>query len=309
MFQLNDILITHKNCMDGAACAIIFLLFGGTKKNIIFSSPSHPVVDLLVYEALDRKPASSKLYLADISVSEPLAARLNSRKDVFLFDHHKSAIPLGQYEWCNISEDNSQCGSLMFYDWCKHNFDAVYASFSSITKGNVHYFLMAVDDRDRWLNRVKFSTELADLFYLLGTDLFIERFLQRVDSIWESPAVKDNQDEYILFIDGIRKKEYMEKLQEKVAVKNIGGKKIGFVVCDRYVSEAGHVLCDNLELDAIVLVSHETISLRAPEHSTLDMSEIARQYRGGGHKGAAGFQIKDLLGETVLSKVMTCFQL
>ncbi len=59
-----------------------------------------------------------------------------------------------------------------------------------------------------------------------------------------------------------------------------------------YASEAGHIMGEGKPFAACFTLRHDGVafSLRSPEEGA-DVSAIAKQYGGGGHKNAAGFQV------------------
>jgi uncharacterized protein len=284
-----DHLITHAGCMDGAGCAIVFLHFGGNKDNIQFCSPAHERIDS---KAIDnRKRFAGTLYLADISVSPAAAEQLDKVGSVRLYDHHKSALPLAKYSWCHINEDNSLCGSKLFYQALNRSADVSLVDL-----------LDAIDDRDRWVNGNPYSQSLHELFSLIGQEAFVERCRQH-----PYPQLLEHEL-YGVHFETARKQQYIEGLN--VIVRQFGAYRIGFVACEkRYTSDAGHFICEKFNLDYCVLVNSDTVSLRAGTSSLLDMATIAKRYGGGGHKGAAGFLLKHLLGKSLVDQVVESFQL
>jgi oligoribonuclease NrnB/cAMP/cGMP phosphodiesterase (DHH superfamily) len=297
MLKEHDHLITHAGCMDGAGCSLVFQFCGGRAANIHYCSPSHERMDPLAVHVRNSMPPLGTLYIADISVSEEAAAKLDAlhknHAPVYLCDHHRSAIPLDRYGWCTVDKENKRCGSLVFYDHLKAHARPLPEKY-----GQLRPVLEAIDDRDRWINENPASVPVSELFNVLGQDLFVQRFLQNPDL-----KLSDTED-FMVRCEQLRKQQYIERLLSRTVVRQIGGYKVGFVNCEvRYTSEAGHFLCDKLQLQCCALINPDTVSLRAPESSPLDMSVIAKRYGGGGHKGAAGFQLKSLTDSTLIEIV------
>jgi oligoribonuclease NrnB/cAMP/cGMP phosphodiesterase (DHH superfamily) len=94
----NTKLVTHANCPDGLACAIVFISAGGQRNNVVFSSPNHKFVDEKVKDLLGSS-SGVDIIIADLSVSEQLAEVIeNAYKNVLLFDHHNSAEKIKKLE-------------------------------------------------------------------------------------------------------------------------------------------------------------------------------------------------------------------
>ena len=273
---------------------MVFQLFGGDGQKVQYCSPSHPKVDAAAIA--NRKTAGGRLFLADISISTEAADKLD-HNNIILLDHHKSAIPLAKYGWCQIDKENTRCGTKMFYEYAVKN-----SNNAPLYAKSLESLIDIIDDRDRWINKLPQTQDIHDLFTILGQESFVERFLV-------SPSTKLwSHESFMIQIERGKKKEYLKSL--KVEERNINGRKIGFVCCDqRYITEAGHYLYDTHNLDACVLITPDTVSLRAPDHSDVDCSVIAKRFGGGGHRGAAGFQLKSLVKKSLLESVMENFNL
>ena len=298
----NTKLITHRGCMDGSSCAILFLICGGRKENISFCGPNHSEVDEVAKDAYYNH--EGPIIFADISISETVAELLCGRNDILLFDHHKTAIPLAKHSWCEIDIKNERCGSKIFYDWCLNVFakndEHLYYKLNEYDK-----FIEVIDDIDRWKNLHKVSKCFSRLNYVLGQNLFIERFVNN-----HSIELTD-RELYIVHIELQKEEQYVEDRKSNLHIRQIisNGKSyaIGFVECWKYQSELADAICSdlNLNLDAIVMVGTHSISLRKRNHSCdLDLSVISSLNGGGGHAAAAGTLLRNVLGFDVVEKVM-----
>jgi len=286
-------LITHKNCSDGAACAILFIKAGGKKENIIYSLPVHEQIDKNVQEVLSDVSVSF-LILADISMSKQMADKvdkqLNDGLKVFLFDHHKTAIPLSGFTWCEIDKENTRCGSKIFFDWL--------VSQSMLSSSNAYGLLIElIDDRDRWQNCFNSSKTLSTLFQIVGQNSFIERFLNNPD------VLLSEKERYVIDIEEQKLKEYIEEKKKEIFVKKkiVDGKEytFGFITSDKYLwnSDLGNAIVydKTLGIDVAIMVMNNSVSARAPSTSEIDLSKIAQKNGGGGHRLAAGWPLNGVL--------------
>ena len=289
-------LVSHKNCADGSACAILFQFLGG--KDVVFVSPGEHA-DEVALDLFHNFPG--KIIFADISVSLDVAEILDGRKyDILLFDHHKSAIPLKQYPWCEIEENNTRCGSMMFFDWIRKelwNRDAL-SLLDSYKR-----FIELVDDYDLWSKTYGQETEdLAALFLCLGQKLFVERFLNDA-----SPDLL-SKERYLLDVDR-KKKEHLllqKKKEALVFIKHIQGKdrRVAFVTAKSHNNEIAEAIYNDadLDVDLVVLVS-DRVSFRAPARSDIDCSVLAASFGAGGHRLSAGSSLKNIIGVDLLDLV------
>jgi oligoribonuclease NrnB/cAMP/cGMP phosphodiesterase (DHH superfamily) len=301
-------LMTHKNCMDGSATAIAFIAAGGKKENIVFTNPNHEEADEKLEKIL--QDGNNDILIADCSISYDFAKEIDkgyNNLNIKLLDHHKTALPLAEFKWCNINKENSDCGSRMLFKYLLNNF-----AFGSVTYGRLNCYIKLitlVDDHDRWCQNYPESKDLATLHSIIGQNAFIERFrTPRYDDLFTSEE---------RFLIDLEHKKMMEMIEDKkravkdyIVTKTINGKdyRFGFIGgAAKFTSEIAEALYADptLNLDAVVLVSAEAISLRCKKGSDLDVSKIAKEHGGGGHQGAAGFPLTNLLGSSLLEFVMT----
>lgn len=282
----DTVLITHRNCLDGAGCAILFLAMGGQRDNIRFVGPES--ISKVVTELLNTY--SGHLLFADASVTEEEAKLLDARGDVTLIDHHQTAAHLKKYPWAHVSVgvegDNGAgvaCGTLMMWEHflLQHNDIAEYEGMARM-----------IDDYDRWIHKNPLSQKFADFHYLTNTNYFIDRFLK------DSRVRLDETMETFLEIDKIKKEEYFKQKMNDVTVVQKSGIKIGVVIGNRYISECCHHLLNNHpgELDVLCMIDAEgnKVSLRSKKDG-VDVSKIAQLNGGGGHASAAGFFLKGIV--------------
>lgn len=278
----DTILITHRHCMDGAGCAVLFLVMGGQRKNIRFVGPES--VGKVVTELANTY--SGHLLFADMSVSTEDAKILDERGDVNLLDHHKTAIHLKKYSWATISAEEKDtaagkaCGTLMMWEHylLQHSELAEYEGMARM-----------IDDHDRWIHKNPMSQKFADLHYLTNGDYFIEKFLD------DSRVKLNEMNEKILEIDKLNKDDYFKRKMNETTVVEKYGIKLGLILGNRYISECCHHILNNHEAELNVLcmidIEGNKVSLRGKKDG-INVSEIAALNGGGGHSSAAGFFLK-----------------
>lgn len=294
-------LVSHKGCMDGSGVATLFLAAGGKKENLFFTNPNHDASDSLVDKLVFDQ--NRKLIIADTSISVKMADKINNSNtpEIYLLDHHKTALDLDQFIWCEIEKENNRCGTLMFYDFLK----TMKVTFPKYKKYNK--FAHLIDDNDRWIRHEPESEDLSLLHMLLGQNLFIDRFLR-------TPDIKFSKEE--IYVLNLERKRMEEMIQDKkkqikscIVTKEIGDKRyrVGFIGgANKYTSQVADAIYNDpmLDIDIVVLVSAESISLRCKKNSDVDLSEIAKLNGGGGHAKSSGFSLRNLIGDSMVNLVV-----
>lgn len=296
MTQQNVSLITHAGCMDGSACAILFVAAGYNRKKIHYTFPDLDQVE----EKLDNllRTTDDNIILADVGVSKKYASRLMNTDRVCLLDHHKASRDLNKFDWCEIDIDNERCGSLMFYDWLLNEMNTDRRKIRQYKN-----FLLAVDDRDRWLQEIPESETLATFHHVLGQKLFVDRFIKNSDLDLNS------QETYAITLETEKRKNFIERSLKHIFVRtfdtNNGSIRVGFALSSTYQSELGHAICQDLSLnvDVAAIVGLHKVSLRAKSGGDVDLSVVATLNGGGGHAAAAGCALGKVLGKDFLETV------
>lgn len=289
-------LVTHKNCCDGSTCAILFIAAGGKRENVFFSSPNHDDVDEIVSELLETW--SGPILIADASISLKQAEKVY-RSDVVLLDHHESARPLQKFSWCEI-DINSRCGSMMLFDWLKKH---AHSSWFFQHKDLVDL----VDDHDRWIHNFPESENNAVFHQLVGSKKYIDRFLKN-----PSPILTDSE-KYALELELEKRDDYINYKMKNLFVvpKVIQGHKVNvaFVSSGIHQSRLGNMICEHpdLNVDICVLIG-SSISIRSSHNCPVNLSVVAKQLGGGGHKFAAGCSIDTFLGNNVFN-IVACHEI
>jgi oligoribonuclease NrnB/cAMP/cGMP phosphodiesterase (DHH superfamily) len=296
-------LITHKGCMDGSGCAILYKVLGG--QNVYYTNPGHDSTDRVVKDLLIDQ--NKQVLAVDVSISMKLAQelftdRLSSKTLPFLMlDHHKTALPLMdlQVPFIHVC-NNTACGCRMLYE-------AISEDGKDKEKLLAYKDLIElIDDHDRWIKHYKESDDLALFHNVFGQKKFVERFVKNPSPIFTS------EERFLIALE----KEKMEEeiadkrkaVQSHIYNRTIKGKsyRIGFLYGVRFASSTGAALYSDpeLNLDAVIMVGGNTISMRASKTSEIDLSEIAALNAGGGHAKASGFPLSYLLGTELIEFVI-----
>lgn len=258
--------ITH-NDLDGAGCSVLM------KK---FLEPDFTVY--LNYDEIDNFIINNshkyhKIIITDLSPSLEVAKFLVESVDVLFIDHHITSEHLVEY--FDSFHDTTKSGTLLTFEWLMEN---------NFKCGSYRTFAESVNDYDMWHLRIADSLKLNMLFSLLGIDRFVERFLKN------SSVKFDSREALLLDIEEEAKNKYLSN-----GLKNINlftdkqGRIFAVIFAEKYNSELGHYIVNNSEASYVVIINAQKKKISLRSKAEIDVSEIAVQNGGGGHKNAAGF--------------------
>lgn len=215
------------------------------------------------------------VYIVDFSYKRPVLLEMAANAYwIYILDHHKTAQEdlLGELA-PNVSVQFNMDKSGAHLAW---NYFHPEEELPPIVK--------MVEDRDLWL--FKYSITKAYTAYL---------FAQPYDfNIWDSISNANTLEIITLAGEAILLKQAkdVEELSSNKFRATIGGHEVWCVnVPYTLCSDMGNLLCKGEPFAATFFIDNKlrfVYSLRSDENG-LDVSEIAKQFGGGGHKHAAGF--------------------
>jgi len=262
-------MITH-NDLDGAGCAVLAKRFLNINR-IVYCS----------YESIDGIARSlnknETTIITDIAPSIEVCRYLDGFDDIVLIDHHKTKKWLNKYKWSIF--DETKCGTSLFLEWLSRNNDI---------DDSVSNFCKSVNAWDMWLLGSEYRNRgenLNDLLRFVGMEKFVNSFSSDInaDKTIYKTFMKVLDDKKELFI-----KETIDKQLKHFKIHKDGlGNKYVTVTTNEYISEIGNAALElNNEIDYVAIISWNRCSLRS---KNVDVSEIAKRLRGGGHYSASGF--------------------
>lgn len=261
-----DLVIYHADCSDGFTAAFSAWKRLGDRAEYQSAQHGHSKPDV----------TGKNVAILDFCYDRhTIDDMLDKCRGMIILDHHKSAIAC-VHDLPHARLDMEHSGA--FLAWQFFN--------PSIPTPRI---VLNVEDRDLWKWRIKDSSEF--LSYLDMVPFDFKEFDKYIT------------DESRLFDEGIRSgtsiKKYVgyisEKKAKKASLRDFMGYRSGVCNASDHMSDIAMKILDVIECD-ISLVwfynAHDReikISLRS---KTVDVSRIAELFGGGGHKSAAGFQIK-----------------
>lgn len=257
----------HGNCIDGAAAAAVIKY-------------KYPEAQCYAMEHGDPIPVSVKgafVFIVDFSFDLETLTRLKGEAtEVFWYDHHKTAVPLQQALGWGVL-DLAESGATLTW---KQEFPG----------RSLPRILEYVKDKDIWEWKLPYSRE-------------VNVALREREDI-HNPC----GDSWKKFIEGFGEENLKGLMKQGGAVlrgqriRISEGSRFGFEVdfhgyhtlavnWSQESSEMGEYIYKDLGYDVALMFhytgQHWNFSLRSER---VDVSELALQYDGGGHPGAAGFR-------------------
>jgi oligoribonuclease NrnB/cAMP/cGMP phosphodiesterase (DHH superfamily) len=278
------ICIYHGNCADGFGAAWVVRKALGA--------------DIEFYAAHHGKPApdvtNKNVVIVDFSYPYiALGSMAHSAESVLILDHHKTAkadlddLPYAGETFdqfqdiCRAAPVGTRIGAL--FDM---NRSGAGIAWDFFFPGQSRPALINhIEDRDLWLFKLDGTREiLANIFsYPLDFEVW--------DTLFTASAEEMRSDG--IAIERKQKKDVAELTDKSKRRMVIGGFDVPVAnLPPVYASDAGHLMCEGESFAACYWDTPDgrSFSLRSSDAGE-DVSAIAQQYGGGGHRNAAGFKV------------------
>ena len=264
-----NVLLYHANCPDGFGSAYSFWKKFQDKMEYVPVSHGKPPPDGL---------KGKKIFIADFSYDkETLMSIKKDAESIVVIDHHISAKKeLDGLDFCHFDMDHSGA----YLSWA-YNFP----------NESVPKLIKYIEDRDLWLWKMPHAQEI-----LSAVDSYERTFewWEHISSLLESQDGFErlvNEGKAILryklkLVENIKKNSYKSKIL---------GKDIRVINTPFFQSEIASSLSEGEAYAAAYYFNGDkfVFSLRS-SNDHIDVSEIAKNFGGGGHKKASGFSVFNL---------------
>lgn len=277
MNQINrPLIIYHGNCADGFSAAWCFWKLYGGHADYIAGVYQQPPPDV----------RGRDVYLVDFSYKAPVVAdMLRVAASVTLIDHHKSALEdlehlRGQWSDQDYPQlkwfcDLDRSGATLAWDYC----------FPHEPRP---LLLDHIEDRDLWRFKLQNTREIqACVFsheYKFETwdQLMFSRAHEHLSMIAQGAAIERKHHKDIKELVAVCKRQMV------IGDYTVPCASLPYTL----TSDAGHLMAEDQPFAACYwdTADGRNFSLRSRDDG-IDVSEIAKQYGGGGHKHAAGFKV------------------
>lgn len=287
------LVITHGNCPDGWCCELLFRRHFGETADYTQAKYGDPIPDVT---------GRPRVIVADFSWPEFELRKMQGRLQhgwLTVIDHHKSAktvlvdtIKYQDETWCpsaiqpiEVVFDLNHSGAYLTWKYLK---DAG-ATDPIFADGNPPLVVQYTEDRDLWLWRLPGSKEINAAL------ASYPKVLEVWNGLHDQLATQDGY--WDLFRQGAAilraQSQAVEAAVAQAVEMTICGHPVLVVNTTCHHSEIGERLAEGRPFGATYYDDHKrglrVWSLRSREGG-IDVSEVAKQFGGGGHRQAAGFQ-------------------
>jgi oligoribonuclease NrnB/cAMP/cGMP phosphodiesterase (DHH superfamily) len=284
---MKPLCIYHGNCADGFGAAWVVRKYFGDEVEFFAGFYDKPAPDVTGRDVI----------MVDFSYKHDVLTEMSYKaKSILVIDHHKSATSdlahiattLRSYNdfYFNFRDEcygRNQPAIGAIFDMEKSGAGLVWSFFFPNTP--MTRLIEHIQDRDLWKFDLDGTREIQAALFSYPYDF----------EIWDQLA--ENVDQ--LRSDGAAiERKHFKDINEFIAAAayrdTIAGHEVPVLNCPYFwSSDAGHIMGVGEPFAACYWDSPtgRTYSLRSAPDG-LDVSEIAKQFGGGGHKHAAGFTIK-----------------
>jgi oligoribonuclease NrnB/cAMP/cGMP phosphodiesterase (DHH superfamily) len=299
--------IYHGKCFDGFTAAWVF----DKLRSLSVGLTDRPVEYFAANYGSDPPDCKGKeVWIVDFSYKRDVMLEkiIKPSTRTFMFDHHKSAEEalddiLGEVRRMGLQRDqdkvifdNTRCGSAILHDEMMRDVGRRAGAHRPHPTGRRHLWLVDyIEDRDLW--KWELPNSKAVSAYISSIPMTFEA--------WEA-AYQLGADEMAKQGAGIMKyiEQYGAKARAFGKVEKIAGHKVPTINV-QYMNASDHVgtLAEenpNAPFAAGYFrgdTGKWFFSLRS--RGDFDVSEVAKQFGGGGHKNSAGFNVEKLPWETL----------
>jgi oligoribonuclease NrnB/cAMP/cGMP phosphodiesterase (DHH superfamily) len=258
-----DCVIYHANCTDGFGAAFSAWKLLGNRAE--YHARAHG----------DKPPIvkGKNVVILDFSFNNKTTKRLiKEANNLLVIDHHKSAM-VELHDISSTIFDMSKSGATMAWEWFHPGKESP-------------KFIQYITDRDLWKWELPYSKEFSAAFDMVPYEF--EEFEKFEDDSVFDDAVK--RGSFILAYS----KTVVKKVCEKAVSRKYKEMDVLVVNSSHWMSEIGAKLSPDCDFSLIWYYDHNDqhtrVSLRS-FHDHIDVSEIAKDFKGGGHRKAAGFTL------------------
>jgi len=197
---------------------------------------------------------------------------IKDANSLLVIDHHKSAM-VELHDISNTHFDMTKSGAMLSWEFFHPGKEPP-------------KFIQYIQDRDLWKWELAYSKEFSAAFDMIPFEF--EEFEKFEDDSVFDDAVK--RGSYILAYS----KSVIKKICDKAAPRKMGEMNVMVVNASHWMSEIGARLAPDCDFALMWYHDHNDreikVSLRA-FHEHVDVSEISKKFKGGGHKKAGGFRL------------------
>lgn len=280
---MTNIIVYHKNCMDGVSAAYIAYKALKTQypDRFIATLPLHYGEESKLFNMIGNYDGNVNITMVDFSFKHlEMSQLLSSGISVTVVDHHATAwdelSPLVNEPNFTLHFDNNKSGATLALE--------VFKDHHELRPGLFNY----IEDRDLWKWEKAHSKEISEyLAFSVDTDN-----LPSFEEAYEA----FNKDSHQFIQNGklllAKKEQSVETKKTQAQEVFIKGTPMMLINATENVSELGNAIAEHFDKPACMFFFIEdfkvVLSFRSMDHLP-SVSDIAKQFPGGGgHRNAAG---------------------
>ncbi|WP_262498730.1 phosphohydrolase [Pseudomonas sp. WS 5071] len=296
--QRKKMCIYHGNCADGFGAAWVVRKALGSDVEFVAG----------IYGQEPPDVAGKDVVIVDFSYKyDILAALARKANSVIVLDHHKSAAEdLARFEsfHAGVEEDTRRDDGATLLGWKtahvmanSQNGPTIACCFDMNRSGAMlawdHYFpnqeppqlLRHIEDRDLWLFKLEGTREIQANLFSYPYDFEVWDQLVAADVLTlvsDGAAIERKHHKDVAELVGVTKRRL------KIGGFDVPVASLPYTL----TSDAGHLMAQGEPFAACYwdTPTGRVFSLRSTDEG-IDVSEIASQYGGGGHRNASGFRV------------------
>lgn len=313
--MIKNLMITDSD-LDGVGCAVLMNIFY-PNNHTQFCTPR--TVDEYFDSVYNEHSIDvyDNIFITDLSLSmnsAMITERYNnevSYNKIKLLDHHKTAEWMNTYSWATVkteySETRHTCGTSLFWDYLMAEHDSVIDSLPEETIYKIHRFveLVRLWDTFEWKTS-PMSKDAVGLKYMLDMYTRKDFIYNMVDNIiTKGKTLFSDEDKIMMKFMQMKKDKYLDHKMKQVEMIKYKDLNVAFVFAEDFNSELGNRMCVDIDnVDFSVVVSPDTckVSLRSVKDD-IDVSNIAKEFDGGGHFHAAGYSLREDLVSNIKDNI------
>ena len=268
----NFLCIYHGNCLDGFAAAWVIRKACGNH-NVEFHAG--------VYQTSPPDVTCKDVVMVDFSYKRPVILEMAAKaRSILIIDHYKTAFEdlQGLPENVRVVFDVEHSGCMLTWRYCFEE--------------EPPRLLYHIEDRDLWRFKLPGTREINAALFSCPYDFALWDAWMGRDAIAQQNAIKDLEADGKA-IERKHHKDIAELLGVMTRRMVISGYDVPIVNLPYTLSsDAGHKLAQGEPFAACYYDKPDgrEFSLRSCDGG-VDVSDIAKQYGGGGHEHAAGFRV------------------
>ena len=295
-----NLVLYHNHCTDGFLSATLMYLYfkeiGELEKTEFIAVNYNEPIPML---------SGMEVYIVDFSYSkEVIIDSSGIANSITMLDHHLTAAQqwdgYGTYvinspNCCKVTIkiNEHKSGAGLTYDWIdERDLKSDYAEtsvFKNLNDNRILKVTRAVQDRDLWKFKLENTKEIYEALNILP----------RTFEAWEEFLVTSS---YEVFEEKIKAAGYYLEVKEKLAqeyaskhqMQDFLGYRVPIVNCPaNFASRVCEILAKDypFAVSYCLSLSEIFVSLRSNSITGIDVSEVAKNFKGGGHKNASGCKI------------------